>query len=304
MEFIANLMDPTVDPASWARDREAEGWDTVAASDHYFLGGMGVNRWFPHLWVTVSQMAAGTERVKITSTFANNLFRSPVEFVQASLTMQRVSHGRFEAGVGAGWNRDEMEQSGQRYPSNRERADRFIEAVNIVRHLFDEGSCKFSGDHYSVDVPTTCGYEDVSPPALVGSLGGPRTIAGATAYLDRVELKGASPATRDGVLDFATLAQIPKQHLVELVDRVRRVREDTPLGFFALCGAGTDPLSLGMESMFPDPDSLYAGLYGHPEKVAETLVGLEKYGITHAEVSPANIDAYEQLAPYLFGGGK
>lgn len=303
MEFVANLMDPTVDPGAWASRREAEGWSMVAASDHYVVGAMGMCRWFPHLWVSVSQMAAATERVKVTSTFANNLFRSPVEFVQASLTMQRVSGGRFEAGLGAGWNQDELERAGMRYPTKRERADRLIEAVQICRQLFDKGACTFSSSYYEIDIPMTGGFEDVSAPPLVASLGGPRTIAGATPYLDRIELKGASPATRDGVVDFVKLAAIPKQYLIDLVDQVRRIREDIPLGFFALCSPGTDDMTKGLESLFTDPDALYAGLYGHPEKVAETLLGLERYGITHPEVSPANPEAFAGLAPYLFQKG-
>jgi alkanesulfonate monooxygenase SsuD/methylene tetrahydromethanopterin reductase-like flavin-dependent oxidoreductase (luciferase family) len=300
MNFVANLMYSTADPGKWARDREAEGWDIVAASDHYFADDMGTNHWFPHLWVTVSQMAAATNRVKITSTFANNLFRSPIEFIQASLTMQRVSGGRWEAGIGAGWNREELERSGQVYPPNRERADRFIEAVKIARQFFDDGGCKFAGEYYQIDVPVTVGYDDVWPPPLIGSLGGSRTIAGATPYLDRIELKGASLATRGGGVDFAQFAQIPRQHLVDLVDEVRRVRDDVPLGFFAFCAAGTDPVTKSLENIFPDPDSLYAGLFGHPEKVAQTLLGLERYGITYPDVSPCNIGTYEALAPYLF----
>lgn len=95
MRFIANLMDFEVDPGPWAMAREAEGWDGVAASDHYFV--RRGSRWYPHLWVAVAQMAAATDRIVVTSAFANNLFRSPVEFVLASLTMQRASAGRWEA---------------------------------------------------------------------------------------------------------------------------------------------------------------------------------------------------------------
>jgi alkanesulfonate monooxygenase SsuD/methylene tetrahydromethanopterin reductase-like flavin-dependent oxidoreductase (luciferase family) len=300
VKYIANLMDPALHPGVWAAAREAEGWDTVAASDHYFLGGMGVNMWFPHVWVSASQMAATTSRVKITSTFANNLFRSPVEFVQASLTLQRASNGRWEAGLGAGWNRDELETTGQRFPENRERADRFIEAVKIVRQFFDEKACKFSGEYYDINVATTGGFDDVPAPALVASVGGPRTVAGVVPLIDRAELKAASPATRDGALDFAALAQIPKQHLIDLIDRVRRVREDVDLGFFGLCAAGNDPMTEMISSVFTDKDSLYAPFYGPPEQVADAMRGLEKLGITHVQVSPSNPTAFEELAAQLF----
>jgi alkanesulfonate monooxygenase SsuD/methylene tetrahydromethanopterin reductase-like flavin-dependent oxidoreductase (luciferase family) len=94
MEFCPNLMRADIDPVAWAIAREAEGWDVIAASDHLWVRS-GVA--FPHLWVTLTQMAMVTSRVRLTSSFANNLFRSPVEFAQASLALQRASGGRFEA---------------------------------------------------------------------------------------------------------------------------------------------------------------------------------------------------------------
>jgi hypothetical protein len=297
VQFLANLMDPTVDPAPWAREREVEGWDIVAASDHYFLGGAGSYRWFPHVWVTISQMAAATSTVQLTTTFVNNLFRNPVEFVQASLTMQAASGGRFQAGLGAGWAREELEMSGEVYPPARERADRYVEALQIVRTFFDEGQCKFDGTYYHVDVPTLGGL-DVDAPLLVGSLGGPRTIRGGTPLVDRVELKGASVATRGGGIDMAKLTAIPKQHLLDLVDQVRRIRDDVPIGFFVLCAVGDGPAVQAVSNMC-SPDSLYGGFYGPPEKVAESILGLEELGIDVAQVSPASATDFAELAPFL-----
>lgn len=214
------------------------------------------------LGVTV---AAATQRPTIMTTFANNLFRSPVEFVQAALTMQSASGGRFVAGLGAGWNRTELETTGQHYPARRERADRYIEAAQIVRQLFDHRCCAFGGKHHTIDLPSMTGFEHVAPPPLVGSLGGPRTIASASAYLNGIELKGASPAFRDGDMDFGVLAAIPRDQLGELVDRVRRVREDIPLGFMAICGPSTDGMARAMEELF-DADSLYGGFFARPKR--------------------------------------
>ncbi|MBV8932409.1 MAG: LLM class flavin-dependent oxidoreductase, partial [Kutzneria sp.] len=160
-------------------------------------------------------MAAATQRIRLTANFANNLFRSPVEFAQASLTMQRASHGRWEAGFGAGWAQEELESTGQTYPTPRRRADRYIEAVQVVRQLFHTNRCSFSGEHYNINVPALAGFENLTPPPLIGSLGGPRTIAGATPYLDRVELMPATGVARGGELDWAAIAAIPKQRLID-----------------------------------------------------------------------------------------
>jgi alkanesulfonate monooxygenase SsuD/methylene tetrahydromethanopterin reductase-like flavin-dependent oxidoreductase (luciferase family) len=300
MHFIANLMDPGIHPGRWAADREREGWDVLAASDHLFLPVGGRRQWFPHLWVTVSQMAAATTTARITSTFANNLLRSPVEFVQASLTMQRVSDGRWEAGLGAGWSQWEMEATGLRFPSPRERADRYVEAVRIARALFDTGNCAFRGEHYTIDVPAMPGFDDVPAPPLVGALGGNRTITGAGPHLDRIELKASSPATRGGAMDHAAFAAIPRTHLVDLIEKARRAAGDADIAFYARCGVGDDPLTRELAALCVEPDGLYTGLFGPPHQVAERLHAFSELGITHINVSPTRPSAFELLAPHLW----
>src|SRR3712207_3396712 len=144
MEFLANLMSCDENPAAWARQREIEGWDVLGCADHLFTPA----RPYPHVWVTLATMAAATSRVRLASSFANNLFRSPVEFAQAALQMQAVSGGRFEAGLGAGWERDEAEGASLSYPPPGARAGRYAEAVQIVRDLLAKGTCSFHGRYY------------------------------------------------------------------------------------------------------------------------------------------------------------
>lgn len=296
MRFIANLMDLRADLGSWARARDEEGWPVIAASDHFFAGAS----WWPHVWVAATHMAAVTSRARVTTTFANNLFRSPIEFAQAAMTLQTVSGGRFEAGLGAGWNREEMEAAGVPYPVARERADRYVEAVKIVRQIFDTGACDFTGDHYDVHLPALEAWGP--PPPLVGSVGGQRTIAGAVPHLDRVELKAASPATRGGSLDFAALGSVKRDDLARLVGRVRDIRADVPIGMFVLCGTGDSPMIEGIKAMLGD-DALYGGFFGPAEQVAESILALANEGITEPQISPINPSGFEELAPHLLETG-
>ena len=99
--FVATLMSSEESPGDWARAREAEGWHGLAVPDHVFIETRPV----AHMWVTATELALATESVAIATSFANNLLRSPVEFAQASLAVHRASGGRFEAGLGAGWER-------------------------------------------------------------------------------------------------------------------------------------------------------------------------------------------------------
>ena len=266
MELIANFMSGDLDPVAWARRREDEGWHALGCADHFY----SPNRGYPHLWVTLATFAAATSRVMLTSSFANNLFRTPVEFAQASLQLQKVSGGRFEAGLGAGWDRAETEAAGLVYPGAGDRAGRYAEAVQIVRQLFATGSCSFHGRYYDIEVPKL-GPSDRDPPPLVASLGGDRTIREIAPLVDRVELKLNAPATRDGSLDFVKLAEIPRSHLADLVAKVRAVNPTVPLGVLVLCSVGEDDRTRALEEKLGD--SLMGGFFGPVDKVVTSLAG-------------------------------
>lgn len=85
MKYTVNLLDAAIDPIDWARRREAEGRDGLSVADHVFTA----RRAYPHVWVTATAMAMATTRATISTAFANNLLRSPVEV--AALQLQRVS---------------------------------------------------------------------------------------------------------------------------------------------------------------------------------------------------------------------
>src|SRR5262245_49932453 len=292
MELIANFMSGDVDPAAWARRREDEGWAALGCADHFF----SPRRSYPHLWVTLATFAAATSRVLLTSSFANNLFRSPIEFVQASWQMQKVSGGRFEAGLGAGWDRTETEAAGLVYPPAGERASRYAEAIRIVRSLFDTGACRFSGRYYEIDI-SRLGPADRDPPPLVASLGGERTIREIAPLVDRVELKLNSPATRDGTLDLVKLADIPRSHVAELVGKVRAVNPTVPLGALVLGSVGTDERTRAFQAQLGE--SFMGGFYGPADKVVASLRALGETGLDRVQISPFTDGSYELLAPHL-----
>lgn len=293
MEFFPNYNTAIdIDPAVWAKAREAEGWHGIVASDHYWIG----EKPFPHLWVTLTRMADATERITLSSSFANNLFRSPVEFSQASLALHVASNGRFEAGLGAGWNEEEMVRTGQDYPPPPVRVTMYREAMTIARSLLQTGTCQFEGEYYKIDVPMLGPMPDV-PPLLVGSCGGPRTIREITPLLDRIEIKGSGKATRGGALDMATLAQTSLDDICALADRVRAVRDDIPMGFFAIMAVGEDQPIKDMAAALGD--GFYSNLVGPAEKVADGLHRLSAAGISRVQLTEFAPGSVEALAPYL-----
>lgn len=291
LQFVPNFVDVAIDPATWARAREAEGWHGGAVADHLWHR----ERAYPHVWVALGAMATATTRVMLTSSFANNLLRSPVEFAQAAMTMQQASGGRFEAGLGAGWVRAEIEQIGHRYPPPGERISRYIEAITIAGELLRTRHCTFHGEYYGVDVDIL--GPDVPPPPLVASVGGPRSIREISPLVDRVELKVSSPATRGGELDYSAFRLIDESHLDVLVSQVRAVRPDVPLGMFLQVGVGSHPRLEQLAEMLGG--SWMGSFIGPATKVSEALLALEGRGIDRVQLTPYVPETFELLAPYL-----
>jgi alkanesulfonate monooxygenase SsuD/methylene tetrahydromethanopterin reductase-like flavin-dependent oxidoreductase (luciferase family) len=294
VRFTVNLLGVEEDPATWAREREQEGWHALSVADHVYTPRHA----YPHVWVSATAMAMATTDVTISTAFVNNLLRSPVEVAQAALQLQRVSGGRFELGLGAGWADDEITGSGLRYPPPGERAGRFAEAAQIIRALLHDGACTFHGSHYDIDIPLIGPATD-PPPLLVGSVGGPRTIREVTPHLDRVELKAQSAATKGGSLDLDVMANIPDEHLVELIERVRAVRPDIEISMFMLLSVGDDPVTTNVGDAMRAGGGLFRRFFGAPEQVAEGIAWLESLGISSASLSAMTPHTLSALAPHV-----
>jgi len=292
--FVATLMSSEESPGDWARAREAEGWHGLAVPDHVFIETRPV----AHMWVTATELALATESVAIATSFANNLLRSPVEFAQASLAVHRASGGRFEAGLGAGWDQVELEATGVRFPPTAgERAGRYIEAGQIVRQLFDEGSANFSGEWYQVDAPTI-GPTGESAPPLVVSVGGPRTTAALAPIADVVEVKLPGFATTGkGSFHTRSLQAVTPEDIVARLDAVRVHRDDVPLGLFVAAGCGAHPVVDILHRQLQG--SPFGELFGEPKTVAGALRRLADLGIDRLTVGAVSPETYELLAPAL-----
>jgi alkanesulfonate monooxygenase SsuD/methylene tetrahydromethanopterin reductase-like flavin-dependent oxidoreductase (luciferase family) len=296
VRFVCNLNDARVQPVEWADARQAEGWAGFLVCDH--LWDPAGPR--PHVWSLLGALAASTRDVTIGTGFVNNLFRHPVEFAQASLTMQRISGGRFEAGLGAGWSADELMRTGRPMVPARERADRLIEAVQLVRELFDTGSSHFDGRHYRLDVDRLERLGDQRPPTLVVGAGGPRVIRSVAPFVDKLEIMPPAVATRSGTMDLDVSNAVTLDDVRALVDLARSTREDLPLRLYVACCAGDDERTQRIAEMFPS--GFFAQFYGSPSKVADAILSLGELGIDEFHLAPNDQYTYENLAPLLLNG--
>ena len=295
MEYFVNLPNNRFhDPGNWAKEMQESGWHGVCASDHFW-----VNHAYPHVFVAATEMACATDRIKLTTSFCNNLFRSPVEFSQAAISLQQSSGGRFEAGLGAGWLEEELTASGMSYPPPGERVSRYVEALIIAGQLIRNNQCHFKGDFYNIDIDNKnqVGLIDYTAPPLLGSAGGPRAIKEITPLVDRIEINSSARATRGGKIDLGIMATISEDEVKAQIELVKTVREDIPISIFLLVAVGENR---GVREMKSNLGKGYlANFMGSPDEVKEALGRLESLGIDRVQLTEFFPDSQKALTPSL-----
>ena len=296
MEYFVNMPGSRFnEPGTWAKEMEDAGWHGVCASDHLWV----TDHPYPHVFVAATQMACSTSRIKITSSFCNNLFRSPVEFAQGALSVQQAAQGRFEAGLGAGWAEAEMQAIGIPYPGPPERIGMYIEAMNIAGQIIKTNQCQFSGDYYQIDISgdSFVGPRLENPPALVGSAGGPRGIREITPLVDRIEVKASARSTRGGAIDLGIMATVTEDEVKRSIERVRKINSDIPIGIFILTAAGDNEAVSGMKAMMGN--GFLGNFMGPPADVAFALESLTDLGIGRVQLTEFAPGSQDALAPVL-----
>jgi F420-dependent oxidoreductase-like protein len=188
-----------------AREAERLGFDAFFRSDHFLSMGPGSGEPGPtESWVTLAGLARDTERIRLGTMVTSASFRLPGPLAIAVATVDAMSGGRVELGLGAGWFEDEHRAYGIPFPSTRERFDRLEEQLAIVTGLWTTPVGErfdFKGSHYQLtDSPALPKpVQQPRPPVIVGGLGKRRTPALAARYAEEFNV-GFAPLG-----DFRTL---------------------------------------------------------------------------------------------------
>ncbi len=157
---------------------EAAGFDFAVSSDHLFpwLPEMGHS---PHAWTVLGAAAQATSRIPLMTYVTCPSFRyHPVVVAQKAATLQLLSDGRFTLGLGSGENLNEHVVSGG-WPPADIRQEMLVEALEIIRDLFDGGYTSTRGEHFDVESAKLWDLPDQRVPIAV-AVSGPQScgIAG------------------------------------------------------------------------------------------------------------------------------
>ncbi len=135
---------------------EASGFSSVWVSDHLFLdwgkyGGPSAAQGSLECWATMSALAATTSSVRIGSLTLCNDFRNPALLAKMAATLDQLSGGRLDIGLGAGWYEPEYRAAGIPFDRPMKRIERLGEAAEIVGRLLEGEDIYYDGSHYQLD---------------------------------------------------------------------------------------------------------------------------------------------------------
>jgi probable F420-dependent oxidoreductase len=138
-----------------ARLAEDSGFDSIWVSDHLFLdwskyGGPDAPQGTPECLMTMGALAAATERVRIGSLALCNDFRNPALLAKMIATLDRLSGGRLEIALGAGWYEPEYAAAGIEFAPAGDRIRRLGESLQILDRLLSGETVDFDGEHYQL----------------------------------------------------------------------------------------------------------------------------------------------------------
>jgi F420-dependent oxidoreductase-like protein len=179
-----------------ARTCERLGFESLVTSDHY-LSVVDVPEPGSHdAWTLLGALAASTERLRLGTMVSPVTFRLPAVLAKAATTVDRISNGRVDLGMGAGWWEEEHRTHGIPFPPTGERFEMLEEQLEIVHGLWSQEVFSFESRHYAIEearfVPKP--VQRPHPPIVLGGKGGRRLARLVASWADEFNRVGGTPA--------------------------------------------------------------------------------------------------------------
>jgi probable F420-dependent oxidoreductase len=286
-----------------ARRIEAHGYSVATMPDHFTPQLAPIPALQAVLDATTTLRAGAL-------VFAND-YKHPAILAKELATMDVLSDGRIEIGLGAGWMTSDYEQLGMPYDRAGTRVDRLVEGLAVIRGAMGPDRFSFAGDHYQVTdydgQPKP--VQAPSPPILIGG-GGKRVLTIAAREANIVGVNGTLNSGVFGVDAFATMsleAVVGKVAIVAAAagDRVADIEMNIRTVFVNVTDDRAGEIArtarmVGVEATMLD-ESPFA-LLGSRAKITEDLLQRrERFGFSYVVVGVEQVDAFAPVVAELTG---
>jgi probable F420-dependent oxidoreductase len=293
--------DSAAEWADGARHLEALGYDTLVIGDHF-------SRQFAPIPALLAA-AAATSSLRVTCTVFDNDYRHPAALAKEGATLDVLSGGKLEFGLGAGQAKHEYDRLGIPFDSPAVRVGRFEEAVHVVKGLWDQGPLTFTGNHYQIrevdGQPKP--LQRPHPPIFIGG-GGKRLLAVAATHANIVGI--LARANPGGGLDRSEDTDACVAQKVEWVRQAAGDRFDQlELALLIWAVAVTEDRHAAAQHIAARTGRLVDDvlespyfLIGSVEAIVDKLIEQRRrLGISYISVFPSDTDAFAPVVERLAG---
>ena len=182
-----------------ARQAERLGFESIWLFDHFHTVPKPTDEITFESFTALTALSALTERVRLGHIVICTAFRNPALTAKMISTMDTISDGRMELGIGAGWKRDEWLAYGYGFPETRERLAMLHDALEVISRMLEPGGtthATYEGTYHSVEnaINLPKPVQESGMPIMVGGNGPKVTWRLAARYADELNLDGMSPA--------------------------------------------------------------------------------------------------------------
>ncbi|HEU4850415.1 MAG TPA: LLM class F420-dependent oxidoreductase [Terrimesophilobacter sp.] len=286
-----------IDPAEqWAvmsglaAHADAGPWESIWVYDHFHTVPVPSEEATHEAWSLMSAFGATTKRIRLGQMCTCMSYRNPVYLAKVAATVDAISGGRVEMGIGAGWYEQEWRAYGYGFPRAGERLARLDEGVQIMRQAWKTGSATLDGVHYQVGsaIVRPLPLQEGGIPIWIAGGGEKVTLRIAAKYADYTNFAGGNPTA------FTEKSELLRAHCAEVGTDFDGIVRSTNL-FTVVADTEAEVKDrldaiearlvppLGAERAAPFArDYRNSPGAGTAEQVAERLVGLRDLGVGYA----------------------
>lgn len=272
-----------------AQTAEASGYAALWLVDHFHTIPTPSQEVTFECWTTSAALARDTKRIRIGQLVSCNSYRNPALLAKMASTVDVLSHGRLDFGIGAGWYGHEYHAYGYDFPDGPTRLRQLREAIQVILAMWTEEEATFEGRYYQVRgaINQPKGVQRPRIPLLIGGGGEQVTLKLVAEYGDGCNVHG-DPA---GV---AHKFDVLKRHCETLgrdYDRIRRTMN-------ILCViADTDDLAIArVPPMFQK--QINTALIGSPDTIRKRLAAYEAAGVQELMLAFPHADHIDGIVQF------
>ncbi|MHA1136065.1 MAG: LLM class flavin-dependent oxidoreductase [Candidatus Thorarchaeota archaeon] len=273
------------DISNIARNGLENGFSTLWFSDHFMLDADSTDRVLLDPWLVMTALVREFTDLKVGSLVFCNSYRNPALHAKMAATLDVLSEGRLEFGIGAGWKKLEYNAYSYEFPDDMTRIAQLAEAIQIIRSIWTEDKVSFNGKHYKIKdlVSFPKPVQKPHPTIWIGTMYGKEHMLKLTAkHGDGINLAWAFTSEQ--------LARIFKQLDGYRKDYGRSEEIKKSVGFWTYIFEDESDLETAIIEgakkrnipLEKYRERIESAMWGTPDVIVEKLQAYKELGVTHS----------------------